>query len=157
MGEGGGGLEGENHKRETDCCFRPFSSLPSFHHNSLAANGGEDGDERRKEERRKGPLLSLLSLLSSSFHQWGNACHPIFRQVKKQSTFFAKLSNPQKSRNRKFQTPQNWSPSIRARHLKSEVLLVARSVSVWDGKAIFNQGHPTSIFGKYLFRKRFEI
>ena len=36
--------------------------------------------------------------------------------------FFAKLSNPQKSRNRKFQTPQNWSPSIRARHLKSEVL-----------------------------------
>lgn len=88
-GGGGGGLEGENHKRETDCCFRPFSSLPSFHHNSLAANGGEDGDERRKEERRKGPLLSPLSLLSSSFHQGGNACHPIFRQVKKQSTFFS--------------------------------------------------------------------
>ena len=88
MGKGGGGLEGENHKRETDCCFRPFSSLPSFHHNSLAAGGGEDGDERRKEERRKGPLLSLLSLLSSSFHQGGNAWHPIFRQVKKQSTFF---------------------------------------------------------------------
>ena len=103
---GGGGVEeGENHKRERDRCFRPFSSLPSFHH-SLAANGEEDGDERREEERRKGPLLSLLSLLSSSFHQGGNACHPIFRQVKKQSTFFAKLSNPQKSRNRKFQTPQ---------------------------------------------------
>ena len=81
-------MEGENHKRETDCCFRPFSSLPSFHRNSLAANGGEDWDERRKEERRKGPLLSLLSLLSSSFHQGGNAFHPIFRQVKKQSTFF---------------------------------------------------------------------
>ena len=63
--QGIGGLEGENHKRETDCCFRPFSSLPSFHH-SLAANGEEDGDERREEERRKGPLLSLLSLLSSS-------------------------------------------------------------------------------------------
>ena len=67
---GGGGVEeGENHKRERDRCFRPFSSLPSFHH-SLAANGGEDGDdERREEERRKGPLLSLLSLLSSSSNQ----------------------------------------------------------------------------------------
>ena len=68
-GEAGRGVEeGENHKRETDRCFRPFSSLPSFHH-SLAANGGEDGDERRKEERRKGHLLSLLSLLSSSSNQ----------------------------------------------------------------------------------------
>ena len=108
VGGGGWGWKEKTTKRETDCCFRPFSSLPSFHHNSLAANGGEDGDdERRKEERRKGPLLSLLSLLSSSFHEGGNACHPIFRQVKTQSTFFAKLSNPQKSRNRKFQTPQN--------------------------------------------------
>lgn len=60
--------EGENHKRERDRCFRPFSSLPSFHH-SLAANGEEDGDERREEERRKGPLLPLLSLLSSSSNQ----------------------------------------------------------------------------------------
>ena len=60
--------EGENHKRERDRCFRPFSSLPSFHH-SLAANGEEDGDERREEERRKGPLLSLLSHLSSSSNQ----------------------------------------------------------------------------------------
>ena len=44
----------------------------------------------------------------------------LFRQVKKQSTFFAKLSNPQKSRNRKFQTPPklksfNQGPSLEIR------------------------------------------
>ena len=70
---------------------------------------------------------------------------PYSNPANQKRKILAKLSNLQKSRNRKFQTPQNWSPSIRARHLYSEVLppptaarLAARSLSVWDGKALFN-------------------
>ena len=98
----------------------------------------------------KRPFGSLLSMQIGIWHEHEPQIQPMEDPTKKRSKRFQQnwpehgtppdRTASQFSRHHDFCGPR-WSLSVKA---------VLSSESTW-------QGHPTSIFGKYLFGKRFEI
>ena len=127
---------------------------------SRLAHEAPDMQARRTTTRALPRIFRLIWIPPTPKKTYLNPCN----QKRK---ILAKLSNPKKSRNRKFQTPQTeflrsgpvtWNPKYYPfpPTPRPPARLVARSLSVWDGKAFFN-AEPVSRALKPTKARRFPM